>query len=334
MNVKAVSVFFVLLMATGGALSAGTSPGSGDEPGGSLEPVTLMLDWVPNANHVGLFVARDKGYFAAAGLEVRIIQPGEVYATSAVLGGQADFGVDFQENMTLLRSEGVPVVSIAAILQTNTSGFAVRASDDISGPEDFAGLVYGTFNSPFEEPTLSALVRCAGADPSGIEYVTAGSDLLVMLDRELADVVWIYYGTQGFQARRIGLELTYFPLNEFTDCIPDYYTPVIVASEQTLDDRPELVRRFLSALTLAHEFVADSPEAAAQVLADAVPELDPEELALSVPWLAERMMSDGLWGHQELEIWADYGEWMAGTGVLEGEFDPASAFTSEFLPRR
>jgi ABC-type nitrate/sulfonate/bicarbonate transport system substrate-binding protein len=155
-----------------------------------------------------------------------------------------------------------------------------------------------------------------------------------MLDRELADVVWIYYGTQGFQARRIGLELTYFPLNEFTDCIPDYYTPVIVASEQTLDDRPELVRRFLSALTLAHEFVADSPEAAAQVLADAVPELDPEELALSVPWLAERMMSDGLWGHQELEIWADYGEWMAGTGVLEGEFDPASAFTSEFLPRR
>jgi len=298
-----------------------------------LQPVTLMLDWVPNVNHVGLYVARDGGFFKDAGLDVRIIEPGEVYATTAVVGGQADFGIDFQENITLLRSADVPVVSIAAVLQTNTSGFAVRASDGIESPRDFEGLVYGTFNSPFEQPTLSTLVQCAGGDPAGIEYVTAGTDLLAMLDRGLADIIWIFYGTQGFQADRIGLDIDYFPLNQYTDCIPDYYSPVIIASEETISTRPDLVRSFLDALSRAHEFVVASPHEAAAMLAEAVPELDPGELDRSVPWLSQYMLLGGPWGRQELSVWEEYGRWMEAAGVLEGEFDPASAFTSEFLPK-
>ncbi len=294
--------------------------------------VTLMLDWTPNVNHVGLYVARDLGYFGEQGLDVRIVEPGEVYATAAVVGGQAEFGIDFQENVTLLRADDVPIVSIAAILQTNTSGFAVRSGEGIESPADFAGLVYGTFNSPFEEPTLSTLVRCTGGTPDSIRYVTAGTNLLAMLGQGLADVVWIYYGTQGFQAQRVGMEIDYFPLNEYSDCIPDYYTPVIIASEETLQTRPDLIRRFLAALSAAHEHVAANPGEAAGVLADAVPELDRDELSESVPWLAERMMMGGPWGHQQLAVWRDYGDWMREVGVLEGQFEPAEAFTTEFLP--
>lgn len=295
-------------------------------------PVTLMLDWVPNVNHVGIFVARDHGFFAGQGLDVTIIEPGEVYATTAVVGGRADFGVDFQENVTLLRTDGVPIVSIAAILQTNTSGFAVRSGEGIATPADFEGLTYGTFNSPFEEPTLSTLVRCAGGSPETIRYVTAGTDLLAMLEQGLADIVWIFYGTQGFQAQRIGLDIDYFPLNEFPECIPDYYSPVIIASEHTLRDRPDVTRRFLAALDAAHRYVVNHPIDAAGILAAAVPELDAAELRQSVPWLAGRMIMNAQWGHQELSVWRDYGEWMGSVGVLDGDFDPAAAFTNTFLP--
>src|SRR3972149_2539696 len=89
----------------------------------SQTPVTLMLDWVPNTNHTGLFVAEQEGYFTDEGLQVEIVQPGEVYAEQAVAGGAADFGVSFQEQVTLARADGVPLVSIAAILQHNTSAF-------------------------------------------------------------------------------------------------------------------------------------------------------------------------------------------------------------------
>jgi ABC-type nitrate/sulfonate/bicarbonate transport system substrate-binding protein len=306
--------------------------GSGEVEAETRE-VTFMLDWVPNVNHVGVFVAQQRGFFSDAGLEVDIVQPGEVRATSAVASGKADFGIDFQENLTLLRADDVPLVSIAAVLQTNTSGFAVRAGEGIESPADFEGLNYGTFQSPFEEPTLNALVRCAGGDPSTIEFVPAGTNLLAMLQQEKADIAWIYYGTQGFQAQRIGLDLKYFPLNEYTDCIPDYYTPVVIASESTLENRPELTSDFLEALARGHSYVMSNPEESARILAEEVPELNEEQLLRSVPWLSERMQMDApQWGFQEASVWADYAEWMREVGVLEGEFDPEAAFTNEFLP--
>ena len=306
------------------------SAGSAEEAG---REVTFMLDWVPNVNHVGIFVAEDQGYFAEAGLEVEIVQPGEVSAEAAVAGGRADFGVGFQENLTLLRADGVPLVSVAAMLQTNTSGFAVRAEEGVETPADFENLRYGTFQSPFEEPTLATLVRCVGGDPSTIDFVPAGTELLAMLQQEQADIVWIYFGTQGFQAERVGIDITYFPLNEYSECIPDYYTPVVIASESTLAEDPELARAFLGALSRGHRFVIENPTESARILKAAVPELNQEQLLDSVPWLSERMVMDAPhWGYQEEAIWREYADWMREVGVLEKEFDPASAYSNDYLP--
>src|SRR3972149_1259134 len=109
-----------------------------------LIPVTLMLDWVPNTNHTGIFVAQEKGYFKEAGLDVKIIQPGEVRPEAAVASGTAHFGISFQEYVTLARADKIPIVSIAAVLQHNTSGFASLADLKVDSPADFEGLRYGT----------------------------------------------------------------------------------------------------------------------------------------------------------------------------------------------
>src|SRR5687767_1953473 len=140
--------------------SAATAVEAVDEEVGQTDPtqVTLMLDWVPNVNHTGIFVAQDQGYFEEAGLNVEIVQPGEVYAEQAVATGTAEFGISFQEQLTIaIARQQVPLVSVAAIIQHNTSGFASRGDANVTSPADWAGMVYGGFASDFEEPTLHAL---------------------------------------------------------------------------------------------------------------------------------------------------------------------------------
>ncbi len=328
--ISVVTAAALVCLAATPAFARGEGEATGEE---ELRRITFMLDWVPNVNHTGIYAAQENGYFRESGLEVRIIQPGEVNAVSAVVSGRADFGVGFQEEVTILRTEEVPVVSVAAMLQTNTSGFAVRADEGIDAPADFEGLSYATFQSQFEEPTLNSLVRCAGGDPTTINFVPAGTDLLAMLQQKKADIAWIFYGTQGFQAQRIGLDIEYFPLNEYTDCIPDYYTPVIIASEEMLEDDPELVRSFLAALSRGHQFVMNNPEEAATILSEAVAELNAGQLQKSVPWLSERMKMDApQWGHQERSVWEEYMQWMIDVGVLDSPIDVDAAFTNAYLP--
>lgn len=300
-----------------------------------LTKVTLMLDWVPNVNHTGLFVAQQRGYFTEAGLDVNIVQPGEVYAEQAVASGAADFGVSFQEQLTLARAnDGVPLVSIAAILQHNTSGFATRADQGVSGPADWAGLRYGSFGSPFEAPTLRALMQCAGGDFSQLQIVEAGfTDPLALLSEKQIDLAWIFFGTQGVAAAQAGQGLQVTMMDQHFDCIPDYYTPILIASEQTIAQRPEVVRAFLQAVTRGYRLAIEQPEAAAQDLQTAAPEADLAGLRAQQAWITTRYQAEApRWGEQQLSVWQNYAQWMLAQGLITQPLAAEQAFTNAFLP--
>jgi ABC-type nitrate/sulfonate/bicarbonate transport system substrate-binding protein len=301
---------------------------------GTLTPVTLMLDWVANTNHTGIFVAESKGYFREAGLEVEIIQPGEVFAEQAVVGGAAEFGVSFQEQITLARADGQPLVSIAAILQHNTSGFASPAAHDVSSPADWEGLRYGSFGSPFEAPTLQVLMECAGGDFGQLEIVDTGfTDPLALLSQGQTDVAWIFYGWQGIQARLQGIDLTILMMQDYFDCVPDYYTPVFIAREETIASSPEIVRAFLQAVSRGYTFAVQQPEAAAEILLAAAPELDRQLVFDSQAWLSPRYQAEApRWGEQQLSVWRNYSVWMADHEIIPEPIDAEAAFTNEFLP--
>jgi len=297
-------------------------------------PVTFMLDWVPNTNHTGIFVAETNGYFEEVGLEVEIIQPGEVYPEAAVSSGVADFGISFQEWVTLSRGDDIPVVSIAAIIQHNTSGFASATDRNITSPADFEGLQYGAYGIPFEEPTLEGLMNCAGSDFSRLEIVTTGfADPLALIAEGQIDLAWIFYGWQGFQAQQQSIDLNLVMMKDYFDCIPDYYTPVIIASEETIANRPEVVRALMRAISRGYDFAIENPGEAADLLLAAVPELDSELVKVSQAWLSEQYQADASrWGEQKLSVWQDYADWMAEEGILATPIVAADAFTNEFLP--
>ncbi len=320
------SPIFVLALVLAGCAGQSETP--------TLQDVTLMLDWVPNTNHTGIYVAQANGYFKEAGLNVTIIEPGEVYAEHAVAAEAADFGVSFQEQVTLARADDVPIVSIAAIIQHNSSGFASRAELGAHSPRDWEGLRYGSFGSPFEPPTLQVLMTCDEGEFDALEIVDTGfSDPLALLDEAVTDLAWIFYGWQGIQAEYEGIDLQIVMMEDWFDCIPDYYTPVFIASEKTIRERPQVVRAFLEAIGRGYRFTIDNPDQAADILLDAVPELNEDLVHRSQSWLSPRYQADATrWGEQDLQVWQAYSAWMVENGILAESIQAEDAFTNEYLP--
>lgn len=315
--------------------------GCGDEPendsvlsnSGDLEEVTVVLDWTPNTNHTGLYVAEHEGYFAEESLDVEILLPGEATPEQLVASGQADFGISYQENVTYARTQDVPIVSIAAIIQHNTSGFASLKEAGIEKPKDFEGKVYGGWGSPIEEAVMDTIMRIDGADIDQVEYVNIGNtDFFTAVERGDIDFAWIYYGWTGIEAELRDIALNIIYLNEYSDAL-DYYTPVIITSEKMIAEKEQTVRNFLKAVAKGYQFAIEKPDEAAEILSEAVPELDRDLVKKSQEWLAPRYQDDApRWGEQKLEIWENFARWMEEHGLLEKTLDSEKAFTNEFLP--
>lgn len=296
--------------------------------------VTLSLDWVPNTNHSGFYVAQDKGYYAEEGLEVEIQIPADpAAALRQVATGHTEFGVSFQEEVTVARANDIPVVSLAAIIQHNTSAFAALKESGITRPKDFEGKKYGSYGLPLEPPVIEGLMRCDGGDFSRTEFVDVGFDAFPALVNKQVDYIWIFLAWDGIQAEIKGIELNTIPL--YGSCIPDYYTPVIIAGETTIAERPEVVRRFMSATARGYEYAIAHPEEAAEILLRYAPENDPELVRRSQAWLSPRYQADApQWGWQKPEVWQAFADWLYSNGLLPKAIDPMAAFTNEFLPPR
>ncbi len=304
----------------------------GDTNPAQLEKVKVVLDWTPNTNHTGLYVAKAKDYFKKQGLEVQIIQPGDSGAEQMVASGQADFGISFQENVTYARVQGVPIVSIAAILQHNTSGFASLASKNIKRPKDLEGQTYGGFGSPVEKQVLTKLMKEDDADASKVKVINTGNVDFFSAAKKNIDFMWIYYGWTGIEAELRGEKINMIYLRDYDKAL-DYYTPVIITSEKQIKQNKETVRAFMNAVSQGYQFAIKQPAQSADILLQAVPDLDHELVKKSQAWMSPRYQADaGVWGWQKKEVWSNYAKWLQTRKLLEGKFIPEEAFTNQFLP--
>ncbi|MBE3555070.1 MAG: ABC transporter substrate-binding protein, partial [Thermicanus sp.] len=203
-----------LLAACGSGTKGGENPtpqgegaSQGETTGKPPEKVVVTLDWYPNTNHTGLYVAKEKGYYKEQGLDVEIIQPGESTADQLVASGKADFGVSYSEGVTLARATDLPIVSIAAVIQHNTSAFASLPEAGIKSPKDFEGKKYGGWGSPTEEAVIKALMEKYGADSTKWTNITLGqTDFFSSIGKQV-DFEWIYYGWDGIEAERRGMKI-------------------------------------------------------------------------------------------------------------------------------
>lgn len=297
----------------------------------SAQKITVLLDWFPNTNHTGIYVAKDQNYFDNAGLDVEIIQPAEGDNLQVLASGKADFAVSSQEAVTLARAEDLPVVSIAAIIQHNTSAFASLEKSNIKTVKDFEGKRYGGWGSPIEEAVLKAVMQDAKADYSKVKNVTIGTtDFFTSISKD-SDFQWIFYGWDGIEAKRRGIKLNTIMLKNLNPVL-DYYTPVLVASEKNIKENKDTVKKFITAVQKGYDFAIQNPNESANILIKMAPELNADLVKESQKYLSTEYKSDApKWGHQKEEVWNNYISWLNDRKLLKKNIYGKLAFTNEFL---
>lgn len=306
--------------------------GTQKEPGSKeLKKVTVILDWTPNTNHTGVYAAQKLGYYQEQGLAVEILQPGEGGATQLIAAGQGDFGFSYQEEITIARTKGIPVKALAAVIQHNTSGFASPAEKNIKNPRDFEGKKYGGWGSPAEEAMLKALMKQEQADFGKVEMINIGAaDYFTSVRRDI-DFAWIFMGWTGIEAELKGLPLNFVFLKDYHDAL-DFYTPVLIANEETISGNPQLVQSFMRATVKGYRYCIENPRAAGEILLESVPELNRDLVLESQEYLAREYQSDApVWGEMSEIRWEKYAEWMYDQGLIDQPLEPGKAFTNEFL---
>ncbi len=297
-----------------------------------LIPITVVLDYVPNTNHTGLYVAKEKGYFEEAGLDVNIVEPADGVTSTLIATGQGDFGISYQEDVTyaLASEEPLLIKAIATIIQHNTSGFGSVKSKNINSPKDFQGKVYAGWGSPAEEAVIKALVEKDGGDFSKVEMTAMDMAGYSTLENNV-DFIWMFWGWDGISATRQGLDLNYMELREL-DSRLDYYTPVIIANNDTLENKPEVTRAFLKATKKGYEYAVQNPDESAEIIAKFIPDADLDMLKESQEYLSSKYMEDTEnWGEMKASVWEGYNEFMMESKLIDRIVPADECFTNEFL---
>ena len=306
-------------------------------------PVRLALDWTPNTNHLGFYVAQANGWYADAGVELDVLPYGGTAPEAILAAHQAECGISFQDALTFAAAAGARIVSTMAILQHTAQDIAVLASSDINRPRDLDGRTYAGFGYPNEVPTLQSVIRADGGTGT-FDTVTLETAAYEALYAKRADFVISFSAWEGIEAAERGIALRTF---EFADYgFPDFYQVVLACDAEWLARDPVTAKAFIGATARGFAFAADDPAAAADLLIaqnpgvfDANPALPRE----SAQYMADKgLLVDeaGKVGTQTLAKWEGYSGFLYDQGLLTDASgaplvappDYGALFTNDFLP--
>lgn len=293
--------------------------------------ITVALDWTPNTNHIGLYVAKANGVFARAGLDVRMVQMKQTSTTQLVGAGKAQYGISFVSDLLNARSQKIPVISVAAIIQENTSCFAWRESTGIRSVKDFEGRRYGGWGSPEEEATLRYVVKKSGADFSKVKVVTTGISDFLPTTQKNADFMWIYMGWDGVRAQLEKVKLGTLCLRDI-DPVFNHPSPLIITSENYAKNKPAEIRKFLKAASEGYRLAIENPAEAARLFMKEVPESDARLVRASTEYLAkEYAKNTKIWGTQNIARFDSYRTWANEQKILDLKENPSTFVNNTFL---
>jgi putative hydroxymethylpyrimidine transport system substrate-binding protein len=295
--------------------------------------ITIALDWYPNANHAGLFLATARDLFAEAGLDVELYTPADPTTVLQTVGaGRDTFGISYQTDVLLARAQGVPVVSIAALVQHPLLGIMSLEESDITLPADLVGKTVGYPGIPSQEAFLATMLEADGATLDDVELVNVGFDLLpAVISGRVAAVMGAYWTHETILAEQEGYPVSIMRVEEWG--VPDYYELILVASEETIANEPAMIETFLATMRQGYQAAIANPEAALDALVAASPDLDRqverEGLALLIPVWTDDVTA---FGAQEADRWNAYATWMKDRDLIPDDLDIDAAWTDEFRP--
>lgn len=299
----------------------------------SNQKIKIVLDWVPNTNHTGLYVAKDLGYFKEEGLDVEIVQPPEGSTTALIGAGGAEFGISFQDTLakSFARENPVPVTAVAAILQHNTSGIISLKEKGIDSPKKLEGKKYATWEDNIEQAILKKLVTDDKGDFSKVKLIPYTITDVVTGLKTNVDAVWVYYAWDGIATERAGLQTNFLKIRDYGEEL-DYYSPVIIANNDFLKKNPEIAKKVLKAIKKGYEYAMKNPEESAKILVKNSPELDINLVTASQKWISKEYQSDAKeWGIIDASRWNRFYEWLYKNKAVEREIPKNFGYSNEYL---
>ncbi len=296
--------------------------------------ITLCLDYTPNTNHSGIFVAQEKGYFDDENLEVEIIQPEEGTATELCAAGKVQLAIDFQDYLAPSYIEGLGITAVAAIVNHNTAGILARKGE-LTTPKGLEGDKYATYMAPIELAMTNYLCNSAGGDAKKINYIQDyPTNAAEALNNNVFDSLCIYYAWDGINAEMTGdFDFVYY--KDYEDAF-DYYSPVIIANNDFLKNDADTARAALRAIKKGYEYAVQNPDEAAEILikSDETGALkDREEFVKkSQQWLSKQYIGDGeKWGYIEPARWNGFYKWCYENGAIDTEIPENTGFSNDYL---
>lgn len=309
-----------------------------------LKPVKVALDWTPNTNHVGLYIAQAKGYFKDAGLDVTILPYGDTSAGTLVSNHVADFGVA-GVGFYSQRAAGADLKAVYAIVQSETGRLVVDGGrSDIDSPKNLDGLTYGGFGSAWENTLLSSVIKNAGGKGE-FKSVTLGTSAYEALANKSVDFTLEIKTWEGVKAELAGVKLKEFKYSDYG--VPEQYTTLLVSSDEYLKANGDTAKAFLAAATKGYAFASEHPEEASGLLIQANPDVltDAALVKASLKLLAEGnylQAADGTIGKFDPAKFSAVGNYLVQNGILVDQDskkitvapDFSTYFTNSYLPAK
>ena len=295
--------------------------------------VTLALDWFPNANHIGLYIAEDKGYFEEEGLNVEIRTPSDPSTIlQTVASGTDDFGINYQPDLLIARDAGIPVVSVLGMVQHPLNSIMALKSSGYESLSDLKNKKIGYPGIPWNEDALDTMLKSDGLTGiEDIELVNVGWELGTSLMSGNVDaVIGAYFTHESISLENEGYPVDIFRMENWG--VPDYYELILVTSEAYLEDNEEIVRSLARAITKGYKDAVQDPQSGVDILKKYSPDIDESIDRPGADLLQNLWVDAGVdFGDQTPEKWDNFANWMKYNDIISNDLNIDDAYTEEYF---
>jgi putative hydroxymethylpyrimidine transport system substrate-binding protein len=311
----------VALLATVFALTGLAGCGGDSAEPGAPKGATLVLDFVPNAVHSGIYTGLSRGYYDDEGVALKAQPPGESTDAPKLLGaGKVEFAILDIHDLGIARERGIDLVGVAPLVQRPLAAVLARGDGPVGRPKEMEGHRVGVTGLPSDEAVVDSEVEADGGDPAAVERVTIGFNAVGSLAAGKVDAATGFWNAEGVSLQRQGVPLRIFKVNQFG--APPYPELILTTSQQTLEDDPELVEAVVAATRRGYDFAEKNPDGALHDLLAANPELERSEQQAQLKVLLP-ILHPAPFDQTVLKAWA---AWDLKHGLLEAPLDVEQAF--------
>jgi len=286
----------------------------------TMQHLTLALDWTPNINHIGFFVAKENDFYLDLGIDLTITDPSaddyQLTPAKKVELGKADFALCPTESIISYRTKSTPfhLKAIAALLREDLSAIAVKGDGHITRPKQLDGKSYSSYQARYEDEIVRQLIRNdGGAGEIMIRYPKKLGIWDTVLSGEF-DATWIFLNWEGVEAEVMGEDLTYFRMKDYE--VPYSYSPVIAADESKIDEHAAAYTNFLRATKQGYLYCQEHPEEAVAAFTKYVPAKDGKiDLTKALAATAPHFGTGENWGIMDEEVVGEFLAWIYERGL-------------------